>query len=401
MPERFRRAWGCSWPNTGASSRASRPARLRRLNPLEVRKQLAERLRVAIDRGATAPLPDAAFDELALALFAYQFATNPIYGSYCRSRGATPANVRGWLQIPAVPADAFKAAPLVCGDPATAAAAFRTSGTTRGAGRRGIHYLLDTAFYQASLRAGFTAHLLPEANRIQILSLVPTFEEAPDSSLSFMIADVIDAFGTARSRYFISGGQVDAKGFLDAGESAATSGEPVLVVGTSVSYVHLLDEMARSGRSVQLPTGSRAMDTGGFKGQSREVDRPALYSDIGARLGIPTESIVNEYGMTEMSSQLYDGVAGAAGVLDARIHRGPGWVRSIAVDPETLVPLPAGEVGILRHLDLANLDSVAAIQTADLGRAAGGGIQLLGRAEGAEPRGCSIAMDDLLAAMRQ
>jgi len=69
-------------------------------------------------------------------------------------------------------------------------------------------------------------------------------------------------------------------------------------------------------------------------------------------------------------------------------------------DAETLEPLPDGAVGVLRHFDLANLDSVLAVQTDDLGIAGGGGFEILGRAAGAELRGCSIAMDQWLSAQR-
>jgi hypothetical protein len=74
-------------------------------------------------------------------------------------------------------------------------------------------------------------------------------------------------------------------------------------------------------------------------------------------------------------------------------------VRTQATDPETLKPVPHGQTGVLRHVDLANLQSVAAIQTADLGITSPDGFRVLGRARGAETRGCSIAMDDLLSAL--
>jgi hypothetical protein len=74
-------------------------------------------------------------------------------------------------------------------------------------------------------------------------------------------------------------------------------------------------------------------------------------------------------------------------------------VRTRAYDPETLRPVPDGEVGVLRHWDLANVNSVMALQTADLGRVLPGGFELLGRARGAAARGCSIAMDELLSAL--
>jgi hypothetical protein len=45
---------------------------------------------------------------------------------------------------------------------------------------------------------------------------------------------------------------------------------------------------------------------------------------------------------------------------------------------------------------LSNRGSVAAILTADVGRAHGDGFVLLGRFAGAPPKGCSIAADALL-----
>jgi hypothetical protein len=68
------------------------------------------------------------------------------------------------------------------------------------------------------------------------------------------------------------------------------------------------------------------------------------------------------------------------------------------LDPATLSPLPDGQRGLLAHYDLANAGSVIAVLTEDLGHRDGDGLQLLGRAPGAEPRGCSVAMDELLAA---
>jgi hypothetical protein len=48
------------------------------------------------------------------------------------------------------------------------------------------------------------------------------------------------------------------------------------------------------------------------------------------------------------------------------------------------------------HHDLANLWSCAALRTDDIGRRVGSSFELLGRAPGAPPRGCSIAIDELL-----
>jgi hypothetical protein len=360
----------------------------------------AELLR-RIHAGVESPLPDAEFNELALTAFRYQFACNAPYRAYCERRGATPDLVREWGDIPAVPTDAFKAAPLVCGDPATARAVFRTSGTSAGAARRGQHFFPDLTVYDAALLAGFAAHLLPDGAKLRMLSLVPPPAEAPNSSLSHMIRAVIDEFGADGSGWYLSGDRVDVPRIAQVLRQAEAEGEPLCVLGTSFAFVHLLDALRERGERFKLPLGSRVMDTGGFKGRSREVTREQLYTEIGATLGVPAAWCVNEYGMTEMSSQFYDTVAGVPGAnrLADRLHLGPPWVRTRAVDPETLAPLPDGEQGVLRHWDLANLYSVTALQTEDLGVCLPGGFRVLGRARGAEARGCSLAMDELLSAI--
>jgi hypothetical protein len=67
------------------------------------------------------------------------------------------------------------------------------------------------------------------------------------------------------------------------------------------------------------------------------------------------------------------------------------------VDPETGEDAAAGALGGLHVYDLANTGSVLALQTADLGRAAGDGFEVIGREPDAEARGCSIAADAMLA----
>jgi hypothetical protein len=374
---------------------------------------LRDRLLAVIARGAHAPMGDAELDALAHEVFAHQYACNAPYRAFCDRRGATPETVGGWTDVPAVPTDAFKAAALVCGDPAGAAAVFRTSGTTQGRERRGTHYLPDLSLYDAALRAGFAAHLLADGARPLVLSLVPSPSDLPDSSLSHMVGEVMRRppephsgalpghdFGKPGSGWFVSAdGGIALRELSDALRAAEADGAPVCIPGTAFAFVHWLDALRAAGERFRLPEGSRVMDTGGFKGRSREVTREELYAAIEDRLGITPAWCVNEYGMTEMSSQFYDGVAGRAAVPAERLHVGPAWVRTVAADPETLRPLPHGEIGVLRHCDLANLHSVMAIQTADLGFTTPDGFRVLGRARGAEARGCSIAMDELLSVL--
>jgi hypothetical protein len=100
------------------------------------------------------------------------------------------------------------------------------------------------------------------------------------------------------------------------------------------------------------------------------------------------------YGMTELSTQFYD--AGNRQVPS--VKRGPHWIRSRLVDPLTGQDVAAGERGILAHTDLANFNSVVTILTEDVGQASDDGFVLLGRAQGAQAKGCSMAVDNFLKA---
>ena len=73
-----------------------------------------------------------------------------------------------------------------------------------------------------------------------------------------------------------------------------------------------------------------------------------------------------------------------------RLFHFPAWARAQIVSPETGREVTDGETGLIRILDLANVFSVAAIQTEDLGIRRGNGFELVGRVQLAEPRGCSL-----------
>ena len=340
---------------------------------------------------------DDAFNALALRVFRFQFENNLPYRKFCERRIPGPDAVRHWIDVPAVPTAAFKAAPLLAGDLQHAQAVFRTSGTTLGAASRGAHYVLDLDLYEQSLLPTFVRYVLPDDAAMPIASLIAPWEAGGESSLSYMISTIMRELGS--SNYFaVSAAGIDHQGLHNWLDERITRGEQLCLVGTSLAFVHWFDFLRATGSSFQLPIGSRVMDTGGFKGSARSTTSAELREQYTRLLDIPPHYVVNEYGMTEMLSQFYD--IGLSEAEQLGVKRGPDWVRYAIVDPETLVPLPAGQTGLLRHFDLANLFSVSAIQTEDIGRASEAGFELFGRAAGAMPRGCSIAMDVFLSASR-
>ncbi len=360
--------------------------------------ELEEVFASAFDEG----LGEDGFEELALRAFEFQFTRNETYGRFCSARGVTPASVDGWRSIPAVPTSAFKSLSIVAGDTEDVERIFRTSGTTGGSGSTGEHHVRSLSLYEASAIPNFRRHLLPDGVRLRMVALLPSPEEAPASSLSYMAGLVGDRLCESKTFVFHTETGLDTHGLRALLESARGADEPVVLIGTAFALVHWLDHLVSSSARLTLPAGSRVMETGGFKGRSREVSREELYAGISSAHGLERSSIVNEYGMTEMLSQFYEPVLldprMQEGALEERRHVPPPWVRTRVLDPATLEECEVGEVGVLCHFDLANLGSVCALLTEDLGRADRVGFELLGRVRGSSPRGCSLAVEDFLRA---
>ena len=337
------------------------------------------------------------FNTLALKVFAYQFQHNLPYQRFCLARGKAPETVTHWQDIPAVPTVAFKELDLTCGPPEKI---FLTSGTTRGQDKRGRHLVPDLQFYHASALTYFATCLLPDNRRLPMLTLIPSPDALPTSSLTQMAEWVMSEWGKEESAYFIDADGVHLDAFIDAVARAQREGTPVCILAITSALVAFFDWCEAHGRQFTLPGGSRIMDTGGNKGKGRAISRNGFFQSCWKYLKVAGYYCVNEYGMTEMASQFYDNV------LHNRFRRsteprykvGPPWVRTLVVDPETLAEVPPGQTGLLRHFDLANAGSVMAIQTDDVGYATGAGFAIIGRAPGAEARGCALALDEFLSA---
>lgn len=342
------------------------------------------------------------FDPLALEVFAYQLAENAAYRAWCDALGVSPASVTSVAAIPAVPVAAFKELELVCGTPA---AEFRTSGTT-GTGR-GRHLLPDLEPYRISALTHFGRCLLPEGWKLRTLALVPPPDLRPHSSLSRMAAWIMETFGEPGSGWFIGADGLERDRLAEALLDAQRGGVPVLILATSAALIAFLDYADVSALRVALTGGSRLMDTGGQKGARLAAPVPAdafqesLYRRVAGTLGIPPDRCVNEYGMTELTSQAYDRtLADPHGTLDVpRVKLPPPWLSVSAVDPVTLEAVPPGQSGLLRFVDLANVGSVIAVQTEDFGRLTDGGFILEGRPRAAEARGCGLTFEALQSMM--
>ncbi len=299
-----------------------------------------------------------------------QLAANPDL-----SRMLSPQNIACvWgstqLDVRSLPVAAWRAGKAGAINDGTVAATYRSSGTTSADRSATVLDENGLALYAAAVRTGFTKTFGHSGE--SIIALMPDVDSAPESSLSAMChilgADFV--FGEGWQERLI--------------HLIENVNEPLILFGTAFAWVHFLDA---SAGVIPLPSGSRLIETGGYKGKSRELPKANLYQALAQRFAISTDDIWSEYGMCELSSQFY------SKGLGTRLVPSPS-VRSLAIDPITGTSCAPEEDGLLVHIDAANWCSYAVIETQDWGNVdAHGHIELKGRAPGASPKGCSIDAD--------
>ena len=232
--------------------------------------------------------------------------------------------------IPAVPAAAFKEVVL-----STVGADAASSGSRRVGRRRpsaGAHYLGDAGLYAARV----AGRVRPRAARRRRAAALPAARPRRAPPPAF-VAGFHDGLalaalrGDGRDGRFVDGDAFDADGFERALDAAVADGRPSASRRPRLHSSPASERSTRAAGASCCRAGSRLMETGGFKGRTRVVERGDLYAAAADRFGLPVASIVAEYGMTELSSQYYDSLASRSRAQ--RVKAGPPWLRPIVVDP--------------------------------------------------------------------
>jgi hypothetical protein len=350
------------------------------------------------------------FATLAFAIAEFQRRHSPGFARLLKARKLELS--MGGL-IPGVPSEAFRMTRVAVHAEALDRARFMTSGTTGSAS--GVHAFRTTQTYR-EIAVTFGRQALASAlpGPYVVVALAPRLEEPPTSSLGYMMRMFIEEFdgrslfahsafdALEAERWLIDADGINVGRLRRAAELAIERDEPLLILATSFALVGLLDAIGDA--QIKVPARSVIMQTGGFKGRTREVAADELRRAVAGVFGISEAQIVSEYGMTELTSQLYEGCLPDGTLGRERKETAPGiylepaWLRVTPVDPITLDPVPDGEIGLAHFTDLGNVDSAVAVLTQDRVRRKGAGVELLGREVGAPARGCSLAIETFLQA---
>ena len=317
------------------------------------------------------------FDKLALDLFHFQYQNNPIYRQYTDVLNIDPQTVNGIGKIPYLPIRFFKSHKVASTffEPSVV---FESSGTTGGVPSR--HYLADTAIYKESFTKGFE-HFYGSIHDWCILGLLPSYLERENSSLVFMVNELIRVSGHSSSGFYLS----EFDDLFSLLVRLEKQSQKTLLIGVTFA---LLDFAALYLKQEGSPLKHTViMETGGMKGRKKEMIRPAVHDVL--RKAFHVSDIHSEYGMTELLSQAY---SKGNGVFNC-----PPWMKVLIRDEQNPfeIKMPrsvtVAEAGAINIIDLANIYSCCFIATDDSGQlSSNGSFRVSGRIDNSDIRGCSL-----------
>lgn len=322
------------------------------------------------------------FEELALDVFRFQYLHNEVYRQYVDALYGSDNDIRSLGQLPFLPIRFFKSHTIKTTVFETSTI-FESSGTTGTINSK--HFVKDPGLYEAGFTKGFELFYGP-ARDWCIIGLLPSYLERKNSSLVYMVNELIRLSGHPSSGFYLN----EFDELLQVLKELQQRGQRTLLIGVTFGLLDFAE--ACQDRFIPgLFDHTIIMETGGMKGRRRELIRQEVHDVLKNAFDVPV--IHSEYGMTELLSQAYSNGNG--------IFHCPPWMKIMTRDEEDPLEirerLPGSSMslsGALNIIDLANIYSCSFIATDDIGKLyPDGSFEVLGRMDNSDLRGCSLMLD--------
>ncbi len=308
------------------------------------------------------------FKKMSLAVYNYQYHNCYIYKRFCDILQRTPENVNKPEEIPFMPVDFFRHHSVTC-IPGKAELRFYSSATSESVPSK--HIVAYARLYKESIIRCFKM-FFKDPSEYCILALLPGYLERSNASLIYMVKKLMEWSGHKKNGFFL----YEHNKLKKILEELMAAGNKVLLIGVSHALLDFAESYPLKLNNVII------VETGGMKGQRKEIIRKELHGKLKKAFGI--SEITSEYGMTELLSQAY--------ALKSGKFKTPPWMKVFfreINDPFTYV-LP-GKTGAINVIDLANVFSCSFIATNDIGKQnKNSTFEVLGRIDNSEMRGCNL-----------
>jgi Acyl-protein synthetase, LuxE len=314
------------------------------------------------------------FESLTLEVFRFQYRNNLVYHDYVNALQINVTAIQSIAQIPFLPIRFFKSHTIqtTVFDPEVI---FESSGTTGSINSR--HFVKDSGLYKKSFTAGFEL-VYGSVKDWCIIGLLPSYIERGNSSLVYMVNDLVKQSGHLQSGFYLN----EYDKLFETLTKLEKTKQKTILIGVTFALLDFAEKYS-------LPLEHTIiMETGGMKGRREEMIRKEVHDILQRSFSVP--DIHSEYGMTELLSQAYSKGDG--------IFRCPPWMKVLIRDDEDplLVTVPrfqtvAPITGAINVIDLANIYSCSFIATDDAGKLYNdGSFEVLGRIDNSDLRGCSL-----------
>ncbi len=308
------------------------------------------------------------FNHVCLDVFKLQYQTVSVYKDFVNALKIKPDSLRHYTQIPFLPISFFKTHQII-EDQAFADVIFSSSGTTGSLTSK--HYVQDTKLYERSYLKAFEL-FYGDIESTCVLALLPSYLEREGSSLIYMVDDLIKRSKHPKSGFFLHN-HAELNETLNL---LKESNQKTILIGITYALLDFVENFQTDFPCLTV------METGGMKGQRKEMVREELHAVLTKGFGI--SKIHSEYGMTELLSQAYSKGDG--------IFACPPWMKVLIRDTnDPLSLLNHEKSGGINVIDLANMHSCSFIATQDLGKTKKNGeFEVLGRFDDSDIRGCNL-----------
>ena len=325
------------------------------------------------------------FEEFALHIFKYQTSNNIIYSQYLKALKTDTDRVTEIAQIPFMPIEFFKTHQVI-----TNAATetqnlkiFTSSGTTGAIQSK--HCVSDISIYEKSYLSAFNLFYGNIEDHC-ILALLPSYLERNDSSLIYMVDDLIKKSKHPESGFYLD----NYSDLIIQLKKQESKKQKTILLGVTYALLDLAEQFPLYKEPVLSLTKEGkgdfnnliVMETGGMKGKRKEMVREELHTLLCKGFGV--KNIHSEYGMTELLSQAYSKGDG--------IFNCPPWMKILIRDTnDPFSILSHNKTGGINVIDLANINSCSFIATQDLGKLhPDNSFEVLGRFDNSDIRGCNL-----------
>jgi hypothetical protein len=308
------------------------------------------------------------FLQLTLKIFRYQASNCATYKRYIETLSVNIVELCSLENIQFLAIEFFKNH-IITSSEKLEEKVFSSSGTTGSIPSQ--HYITDLSIYEESFRNAFKL-FYGNPHDFAILALLPSYLERSGSSLIYMVDDLISKSKYAESGYFLYNHEDLCKQLNDLKDRNI----PTILFGVTYALLDFTEKHAISFPDLIV------METGGMKGQRKEMIREELHEVLCSGFGVT--KIHSEYGMTELLSQAYSKGGGK--------FICPPWMKIMIRelnDPFNF--LGNNQTGGVNVIDLANLNSCSFIAKQDLGKKSEDeSFEILGRFDQSDIRGCNL-----------